>query len=207
MKFEEVEVNSERWLDLKDLKNEIWKPIKQYENLYDVSNYGRIKRKIFINCKAILNKEKILKCVETTGNYLLVGLYKSGKGKTRLVHRLVAENFLNNKNNYQEINHIDENKHNNRIDNLEWCLKKYNLNYGTRNERISKNNINRPKCRFEKVVQYDLQGNFIKEYENLCIAEKETKIRHIRECCDNKRKTTKGYIFKYKNELLKKEGE
>ena len=198
MKFEEVEVNSERWLDLKDFKNEVWKPIKNYENLYDISNYGRVKRKIFINRMTILNKEKILKCVSTTGNYLLIGLYKNGKCKTRLVHRLVAETFLNNENNYQEINHIDENKHNNRIDNLEWCNKRYNLNYGTRNERISASKRNKPRTKFEKVVQYDLKGNFIKEYENLCIAEKETEIRHIRECCDNKRKTTKGYIFKYK---------
>lgn len=197
MNFENVEVNSERWFDLRNLKNEVWKSIKNYENLYDVSNYGRVKRKIFINYVTKINKEKILKCVETTGNYLLVGLYKNGKGKTRLVHRLVGETFLNNKNNYKEINHKDENKHNNRIDNLEWCSKKYNLNYGTRNKRISKNNLNKPKSKFEKVLQYDLQGNFIKKYDNLCVAEKEIKIRHIRECCDGKRKTAGGYIFKY----------
>ena len=59
MKFEEVEVNSKRWFCTKDFKNEVWKPIKNYENLYDVSNYGRIKRKIFINRMTILNKEKI----------------------------------------------------------------------------------------------------------------------------------------------------
>lgn len=114
---------------------------------------------------------------------------------------------MENPYNFKYVNHKDENKENNRIDNLELCTQKYNCNYGNRNKKISINNLNRPKSKFEKVLQYDLDGNFIKEYDNVCIAEKEVKIRHIRECCDGKRKKAHGYIFKYKNELLKKEGE
>lgn len=206
MKFEEIEVNSERWFDITPLLNEEWKEI--YNGRYQVSNYGRVKSMFFNNRQASINREKILKSVKRNKNsYYSVNIYKNNKASLTNVHRLVAESFLKNPNNYKYVNHKDENKLNNRIDNLEFCTQKYNLNYGTRNERISKNNINKPKSRFEKVLQYDLHGNFIKEYDNACIAEKEAKVRHVRECCDGKRKTAHGYIFKYKNELLKNEGE
>lgn len=194
MKYENVEVNSQRWFDVTSLLNEEWKEI--YNGRYKISNYGRIKSMFLNNSQVHYKREKILKCSKKVG-YYCVNLYDNKKAKVQNVHRLVAYNFLNNPNNYKYINHKDENKLNNRIDNLEFCTQKYNCNYGTRNERISKNNINKPKSKFQKVIQYDLKGNFIKEYDNVCIAEKETKIRHIRECCDNKRKTTKGYIFKY----------
>ena len=117
---------------------EIWKNIKGYEGLYQVSNLGRVKsleRKDNLGRKV---NEKILKNRNATHGYIAVILSKDSNKKTYRVHRLVAEAFIPNPNKYLEVNHKDENKSNNRIDNLEWCDRKYNCNYGTFKERHSK---------------------------------------------------------------------
>lgn len=112
---------------------EIWKDIEGYEGLYQVSNEGRVK-------SFWSGKEKILKQHNCKG-YLEVGLYKKeDKQKYKLIHRLVAETFIPNPNNLPQINHKDENKTNNSVDNLEWCSRSYNINYGSRNEKVGKKN-------------------------------------------------------------------
>ena len=198
MEFENVKVNDERWFDLKPLKNEKFKNIYGYNGKYQISNYGRVKSMFFINKNINCKREKILKNILKKEGYYKVSLYKDNKIYSKLVHRLVANNFINKEKGKNIINHKDEDKSNNRIDNLEWCDYKYNCNYGNRNNKIFLKNFNEPKKIFKKVLQFDKKGNFIKEYENICIAEKETSIRHIRECCDKKRKSSKGYIFMYK---------
>ena len=113
---------------------EIWKPIKNYENEYQVSNLGRIKsleRYDKFNRHII---EKILIPRIHTGGYLRVGLNK----KDFYIHRLVAEAFIPNPNDYPQVNHKDENSTNNNVSNLEWCTQKYNVNYGTLKERQRK---------------------------------------------------------------------
>lgn len=178
---------------------EIWKDIKNYEGLYQVSNLGNVKRIKFINNKVQKQKEYLLKPLKNV--YLQVALSKNGKVKRKNIHRLVAEAFIPNSNNYNCVNHKDENKHNNNIDNLEWCTHKYNMNYGTIKNKISqshkKENYKKRKC----VIQYDRDMNFIKEYNGICVAEKETKINRslIIRCCKNKSKTAGNYIWKYKN--------
>lgn len=112
---------------------EIWKDIKGYEGLYQVSNMGRIKS--LGNNKT--RKEKILSLKPSNDGYIRVYLCKNGKQKPFSVHRLVAQAFLPNPDNLPEVNHIDENKENNHVKNLEWCDRKYNMNYGSRNERAS----------------------------------------------------------------------
>ena len=112
--------------------NEEWRDIKEYEGKYQVSNLGRVKSLNYNNTK----KEKILKSRNNRG-YLCVTLYKEGKSKTCKVHRLVAQAFIENSNNYLEVNHKDENKTNNCVENLEWCTRKYNNSYGTRNKKAS----------------------------------------------------------------------
>lgn len=111
---------------------ENWKPIDGFEG-YAVSNLGRIKS---LNYKRT-GKEKILKPMKNKG-YLQVGLCRNGKRKMFYVHRLVATAFLPNPNGFTEINHIDEDKTNNVVDNIEWASRWYNMNYGTRTERTSK---------------------------------------------------------------------
>ena len=110
--------------------NEIWKDIKGYEGLYQVSNLGRVKSE---------RKNRLLKPRLQKNGYLRVNLYdKNSKRSTKSVHRLVAKAFISNPNNLEFVNHKDENKTNNVVSNLEWCTAKYNSNYGTKLERQSK---------------------------------------------------------------------
>ena len=172
----------------KEYINEIWKPIKGYEGLYEVSNFGRIKSLNYNHT----GKGKILKQNQIMNGYKSVMLYKDGNGKNYLVHRLVAEAFLPNPNDYKEVNHKDENPQNNIVSNLEWCDRLYNVRYGTGIER-------RSKTQSKPVLQYDLEGNFIKEWKSVT----ECGINgynygHVAECCRGERKTHKGFIWRYK---------
>ena len=108
--------------------NEIWKDIKGYEGKYKVSNLG--------NVYSYLTNKKLKPGIDK--GYLKVNLRKDGKTKQFTVHRLVAQAFLTNDNDYPCVNHKDENPSNNNVDNLEWCTYEYNNNYGTIKERISK---------------------------------------------------------------------
>lgn len=113
--------------------NETWKDISGYEGLYQVSNLGRIMslKKI----KGIGNR--ILKLSKSHNGYSVVILSKNGKLNNYKVHRLVASEFISNQYNLPEVNHIDEDKNNNFVENLEWCTQIYNLRYGTRAKKIS----------------------------------------------------------------------
>ena len=166
---------------------EIWKDIKDYEGLYMVSNWGRVKSIKF-------GKERILKPVTNSSGYLSVKLCKDGKVKAFTVHRLVAEAFLPNPDNLPCVNHKDENKQNNNVSNLEWCNCKYNINYGTGIERRSKK-------KSKPVLQYTLDGEFVREWESATQAEKEGGFNngHIIAVCGGKRNNHKGYIWRYKN--------
>lgn len=190
---------------------EIWKDIKGYEGLYQISNLGRIKsleREIIRqHSTTMLLKEKILKQQNMNG-YKFVRLSKNNTIKQYLVHRLVATAFIENPNNYKEINHKDENKSNNKLDNLEWCSHNYNINYGTGNERRSisekgkKKNGNYKNISHigKKILQYDLQGNFIREWESISKASKILKLNKIWEVCNKKRNKCGNFIWKYKEE-------
>ena len=109
---------------------EIWENIRGYEGLYQVSNYGRI--------KSLHKNGKIINGYIDGKGYMHVALSKNGKKKWFRIHRLVAQAFIPNHDNLPIINHKDENKLNNRVDNLEWCTTKYNNCYGTRVKRVSK---------------------------------------------------------------------
>lgn len=127
---------------------EIWVDVKGYEGLYKVSNKGRIKslargyknqygefgaKKEFIKIQKLncFNKEN-----KQERGYYVVNLARDDRGKWVRVHKLVAEAFIPNEKNLPEVNHKDENPSNNRVENLEWCDRKYNVNYGTLKERM-----------------------------------------------------------------------
>lgn len=126
---------------------EIWKDIKNYEGLYQVSNMGNVRsldhyvdHGRWKNHKKVV-KGKPLKFKLDKDGYCVLALYKNGSRSYRRVHRLVAEAFIPNLNNYTIVNHINEIKNDNRAENLEWCTIEYNNNYGTKNQRSAKSNI------------------------------------------------------------------
>ena len=160
--------------------------------LYQVSNLGNVRSLNYNKTKKIQHLKKV---VNNKRGYLAVGLSKKGIFKIKTVHRLVAETFISNPNNLPQVNHIDENKLNNSVTNLEWCTNKYNINYGTRKERISEK-------KGRKIIQLDKDDNIIKVWNGTCQASRELKINegNIWEACNNKRKTAGKYKWKYKEE-------
>lgn len=146
---------------------EIWKDIPNYEGLYQASNLGSIKNS---------RTEKILKPRIDKNGYFKHILYIKGVPKEFRTHRLIALTFIENPNNLPQVNHIDENKENNCVDNLEWIDAKGNSNHATRNRRVA---IGVKKSSKKKPVnQYDLDGNFIKTWESLREIERELNIAH-----------------------------
>lgn len=173
---------------------EIYKDIKDLEGKYQVSNFGNI---LSLNYRKT-GRAELLKLVTTHKSYLKVGLYINGKKKIFFVHRLVAETFIPNPDNLPQVNHKDENKQNNSVDNLEWCTNEYNHNYGTRNERSAKANIN-GKCS-KTVLQLSLDGEFIKEWDSSMEIYRQLGYCNsfIGKCCKGKRKSAYGFKWEYK---------
>lgn len=174
---------------------EIWKPKKDYEGLYEVSNLGRVKS--LGNGNSNNSKERILKPGKVKGGYLQICLSKNRKHKNFYIHRLVAEAFLPNPDNLPFINHKDEDKTNNSVENLEWCTFEYNINYGTRTLRANKTNTNGKLSK--PVLQFTLDGEFVREWESTMECGRNGFNQgHVAECCRGERKSHKGYIWKYK---------
>lgn len=187
---------------------ENWKDIKNYEGLYQISNFGRIKSlKKWCGNKYVqkwTKCEKILKQAKHYHGYKYVILSKNKETKKEYVHRLVARAFLNNDNEYKEINHKDGNKQNNCVENLEWCDRSWNVSHSYKSGLLvpkrSKNNV-----LSKAVIQYDKNGSFIKKWDCIKDVFRELNIKDISitKCCKNQQKTAGGYIWKYEKEKLK----
>ena len=156
------------------------KDIKNYEGLYAITPEGEVWS---------YRRKKFLKPRANNDGYLIVNLHKDGKVKTHLIHRLVAEAYIPNTENLPQINHRDENKTNNCLQNLEWCDAKYNSNYGTRNEKIKK-----------PILQFSLDGEFIREWECANDVGKEVQ-SNISKCLKGNRKSAYGFIWKFKEDI------
>ena len=117
------------------MTKEVWKPIRNYESLYEVSSLGRVKRVQSMDARGHLRKERILKQFVTPHGYSQVCLWKNSKKTTFLVHVLVANEFISNPLCLSDINHINEIKTDNRVENLERCSRSYNCRYGGATER------------------------------------------------------------------------
>ena len=179
---------------------EIWKDIAGYEGLYQVSNLGRVKS---LSRRDRLNRviqEKILKPRSNKDGYLIVDLYKEGKRKTYKVHRLVAQAFIPNPDNKSQVNHRDEDKTNNKVENLEWMTCKENINYGTHNERMAKSQTN-DKKRSKPIYGINVKTNEKIEFPSTAEAGRSGFYQSgIVYCLKGKRKTHKGYKWYYKEE-------
>lgn len=163
--------------------NEIWKSVVGYENLYEVSSFGRVRsvdrttigKTAFSDDSLYHFKGKILKQGnrKTSGMpYKQVVLYKNKEHKTVAVHRLVAETFIPNPDNLPQVNHKDENPSNNNVSNLEWCTCKYNVNYGTATDRRALKTRNNA---YNQKPVICLNTNIV--YRNSCEAERKTGIK------------------------------
>lgn len=164
---------------------EEWKDIKGYEGLYQVSNLGRV-----MSFKA--SNPKVLKHSKHHSGYLHIKLSK----KHFSMHRLVALHFLDNPNNYEDVNHIDEDKTNNNVSNLEWCSTKYNVNYGTRTQRqIETMNIPIIATKDNEVIEFKSTKECASEL-GLIPTNITQALKKLNK--NGTKKTLKGYSFEYK---------
>lgn len=184
--------------------NEKWSPIKGYENLYLVSNYGRVLSLLRPAKKKNRNYGgRILRQHKTINGYPQVGLAKDNKSQTKLIHRLVCDAFKNNTYNKPCVNHIDLDKTNNHLSNLEWCTYSENEKHSYANGKIPiKSNLGNTGLKAKdskQVMQYDLCMNIVSIYESASMAAKTNGIGqgHISACCRGDMKTYKKFIWKY----------
>lgn len=184
-------------------KEEIWKRIPNFP-YYEVSNYGNVHSiDRMVNAKLgskSFKRGRILTKQRLSDGYVQVRLCNNGVTRFYRIHQLVAICFIKNPNGYTQINHINEVKDDNRVENLEWCDIKYNNNYGCRLERISnsmkngKNSI----C----VVQMNLMGDKIQTWVSMSEVQRNLGISNskIAACCKGKRNKAGGYKWRYANE-------
>lgn len=177
------------------MNKEIWKDITGYEGLYQVSDQGRVKsleRKVPHRAKEWTIKERILKPIDNGRGYLQVVLCTGGNIKRFFVHRLVCQAFHENPKGKPQVNHINEDKTDNRAYNLEWSTARENCNHGTHNERVAK-------AQSKQVGQYTLDGELIKVWVSLTEVKRQTGLgqSHISQVANGKRKTAYNFIWKY----------
>jgi hypothetical protein len=175
---------------------EEWRPIEGYE-YYEVSNLGRV-RSWVDNRWRRRSSPKVLSPHRLTKGYLGVSLSSAPNvSKTIKVHRLVAKAFIPNPNNLPIVNYKDENKSNNCVSNLEWCTNKYNLSYGTARQRIFETIERNGGYKVRPIIQKDLEGNVVKEWNSATEAARELGIDcgKILVACH---KSYKGFLWNFK---------
>ena len=170
--------------------NEQWKDIKNASG-YQVSNLGRVRSLDRIvkydNGREHKRKGKILVPNTNRCGYQILGIVVNGKRTTHYVHRLVAEAFLENKSNYPQVNHKDENKLNNNVNNLEWCTAKYNCNYGSFVEKVIKRSN-------KKIIGINISNGYIAEFDSLTKASRNGfSISGISNVIHGRKSNHKGY--------------
>lgn len=187
---------------------EVWKSIKGFEGLYEVSNMCRVKsltrmvRGSYGSQRPI--EEKILRQYVRTDGYYTLMLSKESKNKRFVTHRLIAEAFIENSDGFPFVNHINGIKTDNRIENLEWCTGSGNMRHaydiGLINRELLKENGMKASLKRRKIVeQYSLEGKLIAVFESHKTAGNKTNIfpSSISQCCSGKNKTAGGFVWKH----------
>lgn len=175
---------------------EIWKDIEGYEGKYQISNFGRVKS---LNYKRA-NCQKVLKeCVGSKG-YLSACLCKNGIAKYYLIHRLVAKSFLDNPKKYPEINHLDGNKQNNKVNNLEWCTRKQNVEHSIKN-KLRKSKYGKDNPTSSIIYQIDIKTNeIINVFYGGGDIKRKTNFKNpssILKCCKHNKNYNTAYGYKW----------
>ena len=179
---------------------EIWKDIKEYEGLYQVSNKGKIRSLPKMIGNRFRDNSIILKSWKNKSGYLTIALSKNDIKSTKKIHILVANAFLIKHFDFLTVNHKDCNKTNNNVENLEWITLQDNLKHARINNLFKysrgKDNVNS-----KSILQFDLNNNFLNEFS--CAKEIERIYNfnqsNISKCCLNKRKSAYNFIWKFKN--------
>ena len=186
-----------------ETKEEIWKPVVGWEGLYEVSNLGNVRsvdRTIERKGYSVQNRNGKNIYQRTQYGYKRVKLCKGGVNKSKMVHRLVAEAFIPNPQSLPFINHKDEVRGNNRVENLEWCTRLYNMRYGNCIKNIRNSHINNPKLS-KPVAKCDLDGKILETYPSQAEAARKNGLfqSRISNCCIGKKKcvTHGGFKWKY----------
>lgn len=178
-------------------KLEEWKDIVGYEGLYQISTLGNVRSyDRIVNCRnghTRTIKGKVLATTRSGGGYLKVMLTKDSVAKNHRIHRLVAMAFIPNPDNLPDVNHIDEDKTNNKVSNLEWCSRSYNNHYSLITERLNE-------AKKISVKQLSLDGEVVNIWNGVRDAARALGMkthRHISDCCKGKAKTCYGYKWEY----------
>lgn len=174
---------------------EIWKDIKGYENLYQISSMGRVKSL----SNSLTKKEKIRKLRTTSKGYELVKLNKNGSVKTYQVHRLVAEAFIPNSENKPHVDHINTNRSDNRVENLRWSTPKENVNNPLTIQKMKTSQLGIKHWKAKPIIQYSMNGDIVDIWESSMMIEKANGWcnSHIRGACINNNKTAYNYKWRY----------
>ena len=179
---------------------EVWKDVVGFEEAYQVSNFGRIKRKERTDSNNRTHKERIMSPSMYSNGYMNVELRMNNKKRRTSVHRLVAEAFIDNPLNLPQINHKDENKANNHVSNLEWCTAQYNIRYKDGVKRRRATAI----LNSNAVCKYSLEGEFIEKFE--CATDAAISVNgnctEILSCCHHRAHSLsyKGYMWRFLSE-------
>lgn len=184
------------------MKEEIWRPIAGFEGYYEISSLGRVKRVARISVDSMGRKysyeERLLsvKVSRHTG-YPRVNLSKNGKCTPHCIHRLIAEAFIPNPNNLPCVNHIDEDRSNSVLSNLEWCDYSYNNSYGKAVKKRKATLRKNLRGKHKLIYQFSVNGDHICTY-NCGVNQVEEKLGYvIGDCLSGKSKTAHGYVFSY----------
>ena len=170
------------------------KDIQGYENLYTIDDKGNV---------FSFRSNRYLKWHDDGSGYQYVQLFKNGKRKCKKVHRLVAEHFLKNPDNLPQVNHKNENKKNNSVDNLEWCTANYNNNYGNRIKKATQSNLNNPAFSKKVIAINKITGEkivFPSAREGARYVGDVKKSSNIVACLMGRQKSAYGYFWKYFDE-------
>ena len=203
-------------MEIEIFNNEIWKPILGYENLYEISNMGKVRSLNYLGHHIT----KILKVSLDSKGYYHLNLFKNGESKTVLLHRLIAQAFIPNRDNKPYLDHINTIRTDNRIENLRWCTRRENQNnpitrykqrlassLSIKKIRTATENLEKGRHHYKRVRMYSKDNKFINIYNSLSEASKENNIAtsSICSCCHGKLKYAGGYKWEYENERDKKE--